>query len=64
MSGGNRMIVIIKKIDGDRSKFIQDLARDLEIKPVDIRLNPTTQHVEIKGHVYDKAVEWILKTGF
>jgi large subunit ribosomal protein L49 len=48
MSGGNRMIVIIKKIDGDRSKFIQDLARDLEIKPVDIRLNPTTQHVEIK----------------
>ncbi|KAF9769080.1 hypothetical protein IL306_013564, partial [Fusarium sp. DS 682] len=48
MSGGNRMIVIIKKIDGDRPKFVKDLARDLEIKPVDIRLNPITQHVEIK----------------
>ncbi|KAF4449771.1 mitochondrial large ribosomal subunit l49 [Fusarium austroafricanum] len=64
MSGGNRVIVIIKKIDGDRSKLVQDLARDLEIKPVDIRLNPSTQHVEIKGNVYDKTLEWILKTGF
>ncbi|KAH7246182.1 hypothetical protein BKA59DRAFT_477406 [Fusarium tricinctum] len=64
MSGGNRMIVLIKKIDGDRSKLVKDLIRDLQIKPVDIRINPVTQHVEIKGDVYDKVIQWVLNTGF
>ncbi|KAF5002674.1 hypothetical protein FGRMN_212 [Fusarium graminum] len=64
MSGGNRTIVIIKKVDGDRSRLVKDLTRDLEIKPVDIRINPTTQHIEVKGDVYDKVIQWVLKTGF
>jgi large subunit ribosomal protein L49 len=63
MSGGNRMIVLIKKIDGDRSKLVKDLIRDLQIKPVDIRINPVTQHVEIKVsnvHSYMHMQEWPL----
>ncbi|KAL4722698.1 54S ribosomal protein img2, mitochondrial [Fusarium chlamydosporum] len=48
MSGGNRCIVLIKKVKGDRPKLVKDLARDLEIKTDDIRLNPVTQHIEIK----------------
>ncbi|KAF5654190.1 mitochondrial large ribosomal subunit l49 [Fusarium heterosporum] len=64
MSGGNRTIVIIKKVDGDRSQLVKDLTRDLGIKPVDIRINPTTQHIEVKGDVYDKVIQWVLKTGF
>ncbi|KAF4980897.1 hypothetical protein FZEAL_3182 [Fusarium zealandicum] len=64
MSGGNRVIVIIKKVDGDRSRLVEDLTTALEIKRPDIRLNPTTQHIEIKGNYFDRAIEWLLKTGF
>ncbi|KAM5351807.1 hypothetical protein ACJ41O_004530 [Fusarium nematophilum] len=64
MSGGNRCIVVIKKVDGDRSRLVEDLATVLEIKRPDIRLNPTTQQIEIKGNHFDKAIEWLLKTGF
>ncbi|KAF5017308.1 hypothetical protein F66182_10781 [Fusarium sp. NRRL 66182] len=64
MSGGNRVIVLVKKVDGNRKKLVGDLAQALEVKREDIRINPTTQHIEIKGDYYNKAMEWLLKTGF
>ncbi|RGP80001.1 mitochondrial large ribosomal subunit l49 [Fusarium longipes] len=64
MSGGNRCIVIIKKVKGDRPKLVKDLSKDLEIKTDDIRINPVTQHIEIKGDFYAKTVQWVLDTGF
>ncbi|KAF4966287.1 hypothetical protein FSARC_6020 [Fusarium sarcochroum] len=64
MSGGNRVIVIVKKIEGHRTLLVKDLMKALEINKTDIRLNPTTQHVEIKGDHFNKAMEWLLKTGF
>lgn len=48
MSGGNRCLVILKKVDGDRARLVEDLTTALEVKRPDIRLNPTTQHIEIK----------------
>ncbi|KAH6891315.1 hypothetical protein B0T10DRAFT_484982 [Thelonectria olida] len=64
MSGGNRCIIILKKIDGDRRKLVEDLTGALSLDRKDIRLNPTTQHIEIKGNHLDKALEWLLRTGF
>ncbi|KAJ3526992.1 hypothetical protein NM208_g10927 [Fusarium decemcellulare] len=64
MSGGNREIILIKKVEGDRSRLVEDLAVALDIKRPDIRLNPTTQHIEIKGNYFNKAIDWLLKTGF
>lgn len=32
--------------------MLQDLATSLDIKKDDIRLNPTTQHIEIKVALY------------
>lgn len=55
MSGGNRCIILIKKIDGDRSKLVEDLTVALELQRKDIRLNPTTQQIEIK--VSDNLVQ-------
>jgi large subunit ribosomal protein L49 len=64
MSGGNRCIILIKKVKGDRPRLVQHLSRDLEIKADDIRINPVTQHIEIKGDYYAKTMEWVLKSGF
>jgi len=64
MSGGNRVIVLIKKVDGDRTRLVEDLATALQVKRSDIRLNPTTQHIEIKGQYFKPAMDWLLNAGF
>ncbi|KAK7423195.1 54S ribosomal protein img2, mitochondrial [Neonectria magnoliae] len=64
MSGGNRCIIIIKKIDGNRGKLVEDLATSLELDRKDIRLNPTTQQIEIKGNYFEKTLDWTLEKGF
>ncbi|OBS21865.1 hypothetical protein FPOA_08201 [Fusarium poae] len=64
MSGGNRCIVIIKKVKGDQLKMVKDLSEDLQIKAEDIRINPVTQHIEIKGDMYAQTMKWLLDTGF
>lgn len=48
MSGGNRQVVVIKKVDGDRKKLLDDLVESIGVGKDDIRINPTTQHVELK----------------
>lgn len=48
MSGGNRCIILVKKIDGDRAKLLSDLTTALSLDSKDIRLNPVTQHIEMK----------------
>ncbi|KAL6913957.1 hypothetical protein FSST1_011717 [Fusarium sambucinum] len=64
MSGGNRCIVIIKKVKGDHLKLVKDLSDDLQIKAEDIRINPVTQHIEIKGDFYAQTLKWLLDVGF
>lgn len=41
-------MVLIKKVDGDRKKLLEDLVETLGVSKQDIRLNPTTQHIELK----------------
>jgi large subunit ribosomal protein L49 len=48
MSGGTRLVILIKKVDGDRRKMVDDLIEALQITREDVRLNPTTQHIELK----------------
>lgn len=55
MSGGNRQVVLIKKVDGDRRKMLSELTADLGVGKDDVRINPITQHVEIKVR-YDWAL--------
>ena len=64
MSGGTRLIILIKKVDGDRRKMVEDLIAGLQITRDDVRLNPTTQHIELKGDYFEKAKNWLLATGF
>ncbi|KAG6010547.1 hypothetical protein E4U21_005900 [Claviceps maximensis] len=63
-SGGNLVMVMIKKVDGDRRRLLEDLVRALALKPSSIRINPTTQNLEIKGDYYEQAKSWLLARGF
>lgn len=47
-SGGTRIVVLVKRVDGDRRKFVVDLTEALKLEKEDVRLNPVTQHIEIK----------------
>ncbi|KAL7797289.1 hypothetical protein V8C37DRAFT_370622 [Trichoderma ceciliae] len=64
LSGGNRQVVLIKKVDGDRRRLLEDLVGGLSIAREDVRINPTTQHIELKGDHFDKARGWLLERGF
>jgi hypothetical protein len=39
---------LIKKIDGDRRRLLEDIVGSLSIAREDVRINPTTQHIELK----------------
>ncbi|UKZ67201.1 mitochondrial 54S ribosomal protein mL49 [Trichoderma atroviride] len=64
MSGGTRQVVLIKKIDGDRRRLLEDLVGSLGIAREEVRINPTTQHIELKGDHFDRARGWLLDRGF
>lgn len=63
-SGGNRVVVLIKKVDGDRRKLLEDMVESLGVSQGEIRINPTTQNLELKGDYYEKAKSWLLARGF
>ncbi|KAF7555125.1 hypothetical protein G7046_g6629 [Stylonectria norvegica] len=64
MSGGNRVIILVKKVDGDRRRLVEDLQKAFELEKDDIRLNPTTQHIEIKGNRFEQSIDWLLAAGY
>lgn len=48
MSGGTRQIILIKKVNGDKSVLVNELTEKFGVKEDNIRINPTTGHVELK----------------
>lgn len=61
MSGGNRQVVLVKKVDGDRKQLLDDLVEALGVPRDNIRINPTTQHIEFKvyyGHLNSSSTIW------
>ncbi|KAK3187522.1 hypothetical protein K4F52_003580 [Lecanicillium sp. MT-2017a] len=63
-SGNTRQVITIKKIDGDKRKMLQELSEALSVDKGNIRINPTTQHIELKGDYFDQARSWLLERGF
>ena len=48
MSGGTRQVALIKKVDGDRKRMLDDIVGALQIPREEIKINPTTLHIEMK----------------
>ncbi|OHF02002.1 hypothetical protein CORC01_02581 [Colletotrichum orchidophilum] len=58
-AAGSSKFTIIKKIEGNKKAFAQDLAREAGFAEDDIKLNPVTGQVQIKGFHVEKVKEWL-----
>ncbi|KAM4056579.1 mitochondrial large subunit ribosomal protein [Hirsutella rhossiliensis] len=63
-SGGTLRETHVKKVEGDRKKLAQELGGALSLDQKDVRVNPTTNHIEMKGHVLEEVKAYLLKLGF
>ncbi|KOS17809.1 54S ribosomal protein img2 [Escovopsis weberi] len=63
-AGHTREIILVKKVEGNRSRLVEDLIGGLGVAGDRIRVNPTTQHVELQGEFFDKTKDWLLQKGF
>ncbi|KAF9871254.1 hypothetical protein CkaCkLH20_11175 [Colletotrichum karsti] len=48
-SAGSSKYTIIKKIQGDRNALADDIAAQLGVPRADIKINPVTDHIRVKG---------------
>ncbi|TQW08140.1 ribosomal protein L49/IMG2 [Cordyceps javanica] len=63
-SGGTREIILIKKVHGDRRRLVEDIKAGLAVAADKIRINPTTQHIELQGNYLTRTQKWLLDNGF
>ncbi|OAA73560.1 ribosomal protein L49/IMG2 [Cordyceps fumosorosea ARSEF 2679] len=63
-SGGTREVILVKKVHGDRRRLVEDIKADLAVAADRIRVNPTTQHVELQGNYLGQTQKWLLDNGF
>ncbi|CCF35552.1 hypothetical protein CH063_07307 [Colletotrichum higginsianum] len=58
-AAGSSKFTVVKKIEGNKKAFAQDLAREAGFPAEDVKLNPVTGHVQIKGFHVDKVKQWL-----
>ncbi|TQN71750.1 54S ribosomal protein img2 [Colletotrichum shisoi] len=61
-AAGSSKFTVVKKIEGNKKAFAQDLAREAGFPAEDVKLNPVTGHVQIKGFHVDKVKQWLSTT--
>ncbi|OAA82183.1 ribosomal protein L49/IMG2 [Akanthomyces lecanii RCEF 1005] len=63
-SGNMREVILIKKVHGDRRRLLEDIKASLAVAADKIRINPTTQHIELQGNYLTQTQKWLLDNGF
>ncbi|KAJ0160927.1 hypothetical protein CTA2_7068 [Colletotrichum tanaceti] len=61
-AAGSSKFTVVKKIEGNKKAFAQDLAREAGFPAEEVKLNPVTGHVQIKGFHVDKVKQWLSTT--
>lgn len=46
--GGTLEVVILKRVQGDKKKVVNELVQSLNLDKEEIRINPVTKHIELK----------------
>lgn len=60
-SGGTRKDTLIKKVEGDQSRFAREITGALKLNPRDVKLNPTTRHIEVKVRRTSRPPHFVMK---
>ncbi|KAM0321947.1 hypothetical protein ACHAQA_009844 [Verticillium albo-atrum] len=58
-SAGQSKFTVIKRIEGDKRAFAQDLAEATGLPREDITISPVTNHVQIKGLHVTEVKKWL-----
>ena len=61
--GGNLRLTTVRKITGDLHALREELRAWLAKKDDDVKVNPLTQHVVVKGHHKDRIAEFLTGRG-
>ncbi|KAH0434518.1 mitochondrial large ribosomal subunit l49 [Colletotrichum kahawae] len=61
-AAGSSKRTVIKKIEGNRKALITDVSAAIKVPKENFRINPVTQHVEIKGHHTTEIKEFLATT--
>ncbi|KAK2038873.1 hypothetical protein LZ31DRAFT_559257 [Colletotrichum somersetense] len=61
-AAGSSKFTVVKKVEGNRKAFAQDLAREAGFPADEVKLNPVTGHVQIKGFHVEKVKAWLSNT--
>ncbi|KAK1976260.1 hypothetical protein LZ30DRAFT_693012 [Colletotrichum cereale] len=61
-AAGSSKFTLVKKIEGNKKAFAQDLAREAGFPADEVKLNPVTGHVQIKGFHVEKVKAWLSST--
>ncbi|KFA62053.1 hypothetical protein S40285_02143 [Stachybotrys chlorohalonatus IBT 40285] len=63
-AGNTKLTTMVQKITGNKQRLKDDLVRDLQLNEEHVRLNPITNHLEIKGDQLSKIQQWLIQKGF
>ncbi|KAK1579996.1 uncharacterized protein LY79DRAFT_563013 [Colletotrichum navitas] len=61
-AAGSSKFTLVKKIEGNKKAFAQDLSREAGFPADEVKLNPVTGHVQIKGFHVEKVKAWLNST--
>ncbi|KAK4195520.1 mitochondrial large subunit ribosomal protein-domain-containing protein [Triangularia verruculosa] len=61
--GGNLKITVVKKVEGNRIAFKEELGKALRLSPRDIKVSSLTGHVEVPGHRKPEIVAFFEERG-
>ncbi|KAL0936909.1 mitochondrial 54S ribosomal protein mL49 [Colletotrichum truncatum] len=61
-AAGSSKFTIVKKIEGNNKALVQDLVQELGVPKENVKINPVTKHIEIKGHHVEQIKEWLSST--
>ncbi|BFZ59119.1 54S ribosomal protein img2, mitochondrial [Saitoella coloradoensis] len=62
--GGNLLQTLIRKIEGDHQALLAEVQEKFNIDKKDIKINPVTKHIVIKGHYTGAIKAWLQRKGF
>ncbi|KAK2596344.1 hypothetical protein N8I77_013240 [Diaporthe amygdali] len=63
-AGGTKKQTVVKKIVGDARALRDEIAEELKFPKDDVKINPVTGHIKIKGFHADKVQKWLEARGF
>ncbi|CEJ92253.1 hypothetical protein VHEMI07915 [[Torrubiella] hemipterigena] len=61
---GTKVYTKIRKVEGDKKAFVNQISEDLAIKAGEISINPVTGNIHVKGVRVQEICNWLMDKGY